>query len=252
MGSQRVRYDWSNLARISILAWEIPWTEEPGGLQSMGSQRVGHNFTTKQQQCFILNWELSQLSFHFFICTTAVKCMCFQLLLRFWEITWFVQDDATGRWQAGLVLSSLILDPCSTHAMGMERINSPEQCNLGWYVGGKCFTEPKGCMEMRDGCEPLGLEESSILGGVGVWPRNRGWSRVSNKTPVMIAWLKCWQPRDGQVTIKSSRPRAEGDSCWPAMPGLWAGVKGLRESEESQIMGRKHFLTSTRDSRFRT
>ena len=26
-----------------ILAWKIPWTEEPGGLQSMGSQRVGHN-----------------------------------------------------------------------------------------------------------------------------------------------------------------------------------------------------------------
>ena len=28
---------------LSILAWRIPWTEEPGGLQSMGSQRVGHN-----------------------------------------------------------------------------------------------------------------------------------------------------------------------------------------------------------------
>ena len=27
----------------SILAWRIPWTEESGGLQSMGSQRVGHN-----------------------------------------------------------------------------------------------------------------------------------------------------------------------------------------------------------------
>ena len=27
----------------SILAWRIPWTEEPGGPQSMGSQRVGHN-----------------------------------------------------------------------------------------------------------------------------------------------------------------------------------------------------------------
>ena len=27
----------------SILAWRIPWTEEPGGLQSMGSQRVGCN-----------------------------------------------------------------------------------------------------------------------------------------------------------------------------------------------------------------
>ena len=28
----------------SILAWEILWTEEPGGLQSMGLQRVGHEF----------------------------------------------------------------------------------------------------------------------------------------------------------------------------------------------------------------
>ena len=27
----------------STLAWKIPWTEEPGRLQSMGSQRVGHN-----------------------------------------------------------------------------------------------------------------------------------------------------------------------------------------------------------------
>ena len=27
----------------SILAWEIPWTEEPGGLQSMVLQRVGHD-----------------------------------------------------------------------------------------------------------------------------------------------------------------------------------------------------------------
>ena len=30
----------------SILAWRIPLTEEPGGLQSMGSQRVGHNWMT--------------------------------------------------------------------------------------------------------------------------------------------------------------------------------------------------------------
>ena len=37
-------------AHSSILAWEISWTEEPGGLQSMGSQRVQHNLATKQQQ----------------------------------------------------------------------------------------------------------------------------------------------------------------------------------------------------------
>ena len=34
----------------SILAWKIPWTEEPGGLQSMGSKIVRHNLATKQQQ----------------------------------------------------------------------------------------------------------------------------------------------------------------------------------------------------------
>ena len=31
----------------SILAWRIPWTEEPGGLQSIGLQRVGHNLVIK-------------------------------------------------------------------------------------------------------------------------------------------------------------------------------------------------------------
>ena len=34
----------------SILAWEIPWTEEPSGLQSMGSQRVRHYLATKHKQ----------------------------------------------------------------------------------------------------------------------------------------------------------------------------------------------------------
>ena len=34
----------------SILAWRIPWTKEPGGLQSMASQRVRHDLVTKQQQ----------------------------------------------------------------------------------------------------------------------------------------------------------------------------------------------------------
>ena len=33
---------------FSILAWRIPWTQEPGRLQSMGSQRVGHDLATTQ------------------------------------------------------------------------------------------------------------------------------------------------------------------------------------------------------------
>ena len=33
-----------------ILAWEIPWREEPGGIQSIESQKIRHNLVTKQQQ----------------------------------------------------------------------------------------------------------------------------------------------------------------------------------------------------------
>ena len=33
----------------SIIAWRIPWTEEPGGLQSMGSQRFGYDWATNRQ-----------------------------------------------------------------------------------------------------------------------------------------------------------------------------------------------------------
>ena len=36
----------------SILAWRIPWREEPGGLQSIGSKRVGHELATKHTHTF--------------------------------------------------------------------------------------------------------------------------------------------------------------------------------------------------------
>ena len=39
-------------AHSSILAWEIPWTEEPGGLQSMGSQRVRHPASPRDEALF--------------------------------------------------------------------------------------------------------------------------------------------------------------------------------------------------------
>ena len=42
-------------AHSSILAWRIPWTEEPSGLQSTGSRRIRHDFlVTKQQQAQML------------------------------------------------------------------------------------------------------------------------------------------------------------------------------------------------------
>ena len=51
---------------FSILAWKIPWTEEPGGLQSMGSQRVRHDWVTGHTFCFISGW-----NFFFFFFNVA-------------------------------------------------------------------------------------------------------------------------------------------------------------------------------------
>ena len=48
----------------SILAWRIPWTEEPGGLQSTGSQRVTHDFT------FTFTFCLVQPLSHVWLCYT--------------------------------------------------------------------------------------------------------------------------------------------------------------------------------------
>ena len=40
----------------STLAWKIPWTEEPGRLQSMGSQRVGHDWATSLSLSTFMHW----------------------------------------------------------------------------------------------------------------------------------------------------------------------------------------------------
>ena len=41
-------------AHSSILAWEMPWTEEPRGLQFMGSQRVGHDLATEHEHTRVI------------------------------------------------------------------------------------------------------------------------------------------------------------------------------------------------------
>ena len=75
------------VSHSSILAWRIPWTEEPSGLQPMGSQRVRHDSAAKQQQ-WSINAHLfySYLSFMYvcmflsclFTCAFTI-CLCLSL-----------------------------------------------------------------------------------------------------------------------------------------------------------------------------
>ena len=66
----------------STIAWKIPWTEESGRLQSMGSQRVGHDWaTSRSQYLFFCVWliSLSMFSrFIHFIVYIQIHCMYIQ------------------------------------------------------------------------------------------------------------------------------------------------------------------------------
>ena len=50
----------------SVLAWRIPWTEEAGGLQSIGLQRVRDDLSQQEQQIKTLEERITSLLLHFF------------------------------------------------------------------------------------------------------------------------------------------------------------------------------------------
>ena len=72
-------------AHFSILAGEIPWTEEPGGLESMGSRRVRLDLVTKRQQ---QGW-IHLLLYFYFQGYSFVSCTC----SIFWSV-WLVAESS--------------------------------------------------------------------------------------------------------------------------------------------------------------
>ena len=66
----------------NILAWKIPWKEEPGKLQSMGSQRVGHNCAT--DTLVALNRSTIEVYLPFTICESkeaGAKCIKYPAII---------------------------------------------------------------------------------------------------------------------------------------------------------------------------
>ena len=63
----------------SILAWRIPWTEKPGGLQSMGSQRVGHGWATNTHSHTHINSIYVSIPISQFHIYVLIYDICFSL-----------------------------------------------------------------------------------------------------------------------------------------------------------------------------
>ena len=98
----------------SILAWRIPWTEESGRLQSMGSQRVGHNWVTNTQDMDVPK------------CPSAEDVVCNYIVFKVrdyhWDGTWPFEGPVKWTvWMWGLLL-------------GVNIQNSAERRCAGWFL----------------------------------------------------------------------------------------------------------------------
>ena len=75
-----------------FLPGESPWTEEPGRLQHMGSQRVGHNWATKHS-----TWIFTVLFFQLFWLFVIVQIKCWKRKPASWLIRWRLVSQKEGQ-----------------------------------------------------------------------------------------------------------------------------------------------------------
>ena len=83
-------------AHSSNLAWEVPWTEEPGGLQSVGLHRVRHGLVTKQQMVY-LETVTSQHSVGQGVCGSLLAVLVMRIALHPWFCVNACQPSQGGR-----------------------------------------------------------------------------------------------------------------------------------------------------------
>ena len=87
MWQSKIQPGEGNGTHSSILAWKIPWTEEPEGVQSMGSQRAGHDWVTniedtaKFTSAYPLRWSRPYMKLLFIYYTMYNNCLLKQKVL---------------------------------------------------------------------------------------------------------------------------------------------------------------------------
>ena len=127
----------------STLAWKIPWMEEPGGLQSMGSLRVGHNWATSLSLFTFMHWRREWQPTPVFLPRESqgrgslVDC-------RLWgrtesdttEATWQQQQQG-GAWDPAFLASSQVMPMLLVHKIEPRGIYilswSPEMRGWGCF-----------------------------------------------------------------------------------------------------------------------
>ena len=122
----------------SILAWRIPWTEEPGRLQSMGSKRVGHDYVTKhskaQHSTAMSNLKMNN---RFFISNKRNKIKFNKRCVRFaqWklqnvEIKKIQMKSALCSWIGRLHILKMVCVCCAQLLQLRTNLFDPTECSL--------------------------------------------------------------------------------------------------------------------------
>ena len=118
----------------STLAWKIPWTEEPGGLQSMGSRRVGHDWATSLSLFTFMHWRRKWQPTPVFLPGESqgqgslVGC-------RLWGRTESDTTEATQQQQQQQQTKSLL------ELLGMK-ISCVSSSHLNWKMQLYCYWDP--------------------------------------------------------------------------------------------------------------
>ena len=131
----------------SILAWEIPWTVEPGGLYSMGLQRAGHNLVTKNSNknvvscflyCFFMGFSRQEC---WMICHSLLQWNTFCHNSPPWPIhlgwpytTWFIVSlNWTRLWSIWSVW--LVFCDCGFHSVCPLMGEDKRLVEASWWKG---------------------------------------------------------------------------------------------------------------------
>ena len=220
----------------SILAWEISWTEEPGGLQSMGLRRAGHNWASKLQ---LGAWK--EISFwfsdiysvfnnplykqpHAHTCTPSshqLKILLYTIIVLildsiyiFFKMIWFASRQHGWLWLTAITHLQLSVEERNTKGgrvrswiMSSPKIScrSPNSCRLS-SVAQSCPTlcEPMDCSP--PGFSGHGILQARILEWVAISFsrgsfRPKDWTRISligiwRQGCEEVSWVK-WGPKGG-------------------------------------------------------
>ena len=117
----------------NTLVWKIPWKEEPGGLQSMGSLRVGHDWVTSLSLFIFMHWRRKWQPTPVFLPGE------YQAGRAWWAAVYGVTQSRTWlKWLSSSSSNFLTIEICLLSNQSMESLF--HHSNINWWRFFYCFS----------------------------------------------------------------------------------------------------------------